>query len=144
MKVSTLSIWNTKVAKLKIAWQSSHGCAEQSRNSCQFTRSGCCTCCSSCSSCSTFQAFRCLPHTAWTGYLFCYSVDCFVHLRDNISILMQRKAACEEQRDVYWNYDTCACEKRGVVARGAGEEPRTNSNCGEYARWASGAHRVAR
>ena len=56
---------------------------------------------------------------------------------------MQTKAACEEQRDVYWNYDTCACEKRGVVARGAGEEPRTNSNCGEYARWASGAHRVA-
>ena len=71
IKVTTLSIWNTKVAKLKIAWQSSHGCAEQGRNSCQFIRSGCC------SSCSTFQAFPCPP--PWLPVLlFCRLLHCFV------------------------------------------------------------------
>ena len=70
--VTTLSIWNTKVAKLKITWQSSHGCAEQGRNSCQFIRSGCC---SVAALVAHFKPF----HARHPGYLFCYSIDCFVH-----------------------------------------------------------------
>ena len=125
---------------MKIAWQSSHVCAEQAENRAEILAN---------LSGAGFAAFAAhlyyKPfHACHHGYLLCASIICFVRLKNNIFISMQRKAACEEQRDVYWNYDTCACEKRGVVARGAGEEPRTNSNCGEYARWASGAHRVAR
>ena len=38
-------------------------------------------------------------------------------------IMFQAKEFCEGKGDSLWNYDTCACEARSVVARGAGEEP---------------------
>ena len=54
----------------------------------------------------------------------------------NISIqrkLFQAKSVCEQSLDSFWNYDTCGCEKRNLVARGAGEEPRSSfSECGSY------------
>ena len=42
-----------------------------------------------------------------------------------IQFHLQAKAFCEEQSESLWNYDNCKCEKRSLVARGAGEEPGT-------------------
>ena len=40
---------------------------------------------------------------------------------------------CEEKLDYFWNYEECRCDKRSLVARGAGEEPRSSfSECGSY------------
>ena len=47
--------------------------------------------------------------------------------------MFQAKDICDEQKDFFWNYDSCECERRSLVARGAGEEPGGNwGNCGEY------------
>ena len=40
-----------------------------------------------------------------------------------VMVIYQAKEFCEGKGDSLWNYDTCACEARSVVARGAGEEP---------------------
>jgi len=44
----------------------------------------------------------------------------------------QAKDFCESQKDFHWSYKTCECVKRSLVERGAGEEPKTYNNCGDY------------
>ena len=48
----------------------------------------------------------------------------------------QTKALCEDQKDFYWNSESCECEGRSLVARGAGEQPGTarSESCGDYLR----------
>ena len=48
------------------------------------------------------------------------------------SDFIQAKDFCESQKDFHWSYKTCECVKRSLVERGAGEEPKTYNNCGDY------------
>ena len=49
-----------------------------------------------------------------------------------LKVILQAKEFCESQLDFHWSYETCECVKRSLVERGAGEEPRSYNNCGDY------------